>query len=502
MHKTRLILILPAIIAFIFGTAAAQNLPGKKDSITSSILKEKRFIQVVLPEKYKQGSTDKYDVLYVLDGDGNTKTISDIQHFIEGEGYMPPTIIVGILNTDRNRDFLPTHVADTKTSGGADKFLSFFKNELIPYIDKTYPSNGDNTLFGHSFGGVFVTYALLNEPQLFKSYIAADPSFWYDKGIMRKQIKDKIAGLANLNKTLYMTGREGQELIGMGIPPVDTIFRNMAPAGLTWKLTAYPDETHGSVRLKSMYDGLKFSYAGFNAGAVEFHPMNGIMMKDKPIKIWYFNDASKLRYTTDGTVPTLSSAKMQSLIFLKEPGRLTVKQFTSREKYNKITTGEFKEGTYLPAKAKAKNLKPGGLHYNYYEGEWDKLPDFKTLKPVKSGVTDSTFNFLQLPRKTNFALLFEGQIEIQQDGYYAFGLSSDDGSKLYINSQLMIDDDGLHDGNDIKSYILPLQKGFYPIRVEYFQKDGGMDLKLVYITPAMLTPQPITIPFNLQYSGN
>jgi predicted alpha/beta superfamily hydrolase len=115
--------------------AAAQDLPGKRDSIQSAALKEKRYLQVVLPRNYKPGSADKYDVLYVLD-DGNTKTINNVQQFIEDEGFMPPTIIVGVLNTDRNRDFLPTNVADFKTSGGADKFLQFFKDELIPYVNK------------------------------------------------------------------------------------------------------------------------------------------------------------------------------------------------------------------------------------------------------------------------------------------------------------------------------------------------------------------------------
>ena len=162
MLKKLPLLLIAAIIILgnLLSTAQAQNLPGKRDSLSSTILKEKRFIQVVLPAKYKPGSTDKFDVLYVLDGEWNTNLASEVQQFIEGEAYMPPVIIVGILNTDRNRDFLPTHVGDTPTSGGAAQFLAFIKNELIPYIDKTYPSGGDNTLFGHSYGGVFVTYAI------------------------------------------------------------------------------------------------------------------------------------------------------------------------------------------------------------------------------------------------------------------------------------------------------------------------------------------------------
>jgi predicted alpha/beta superfamily hydrolase len=499
MNKKAVFCFLIPVIAFIglFAPAVAQDLPGKRDSITSAILGEKRIIQVVLPRKAKP--TDKFDVLYVLDGDWNTKIMSQVQQFLEDEGAMPPIIIVGVLNTDRNRDFLPTNVPDTKTSGGAAQFLGFLKNELIPYVNKTYPSNGVNTLFGHSFGGVLVTYALLNEPLLFKSYIAADPSYWWDKGVMRGQVKDKLPGLANLNTTFYISGREGFGMTDMGITAMDTVLKGITKAGLTWKITGYPDETHGSVRLKSMYDGLKFSYAGFGTKQIEFHPMRGIMLKDKPIKIWYFDDAAKVRYTIDGTEPLLTSAKMQKEITLNATAKVTAKLFTSGGRFDRVLTGDFKEGTYLPALTKAKGMKPGGLHYSYYEGEWDKLPDFAVLKPVKTGIADSTFNLDKLPRKDNFALVLEGDLEVKEDGYYIFALSSDDGSQFYLNNQLLLDNDGLHNNDPHKSYILPLQKGFYPIKVAYFQKDGGRNLTLQYITPGVNAPRPTLVPFALQY---
>ncbi|MGY0035509.1 alpha/beta hydrolase [Pedobacter sp. NJ-S-72] len=175
-------------------------------------------------------------MLFMYSMGSNTKLLYDIQHFIENEGYMPPTIVVGVLNTDRNRDFLPTHVGNTKTSGGADKFLSFFKDELIPFVNKTYPSDGNNTLFGHSFGGVFVTYALLTEPQLFESYIAADPSFWWDKMVMVKMASGKLGSLSYLKKSLYISGREGNDFKEMAIPPMDSLLKKTAPAGLNWKV--------------------------------------------------------------------------------------------------------------------------------------------------------------------------------------------------------------------------------------------------------------------------
>lgn len=502
MMSTRTYLFLAAAITLTFGLpgrAAAQDMPGKRDSIKSMVLNEKRVIQVILPDGYKAGSTIKYDVLYILD-DWNIKLGRDIQHFIVDEHTMPPMIIVGVLNTDRNKDLLPTHNNGNKTSGGADKFLKFFKDELIPYVDKTYPSDGDNTLFGHSFGGVFVTYALLNEPQLFSNYIAGDPSYWWDNGVMLKQVKEKLPSLAGKGKSLYIGGREGQGMKEMNINAMDSLLKKDAPAGFEWVVKAYPKESHGTVRLKNMYDGLRFAYNDYGGKPLEFHPSRGIVLKDKPIKIWYFDDTTKVHYTFDGSQPSMTSPVVRPEIELSGAANVTLRKIADRSKFDKATTGEFKEGTYLPTTRLKKNYKPGGLHYAYYEGQWDKLPDFKALKPAKEGVADSTFSINKLPRQNNFGVVMDGQFEVKQDGYYIFGLGSDDGCKVYLNNKPIIDLDGLHDGDIERSYIVPLKKGFYPLRIEYFQKEGGRKLDLVYVTPDNIAKKKITpMPYALQY---
>lgn len=504
MQTKTLSLILPLLLLLIGSATSAQELPGKRDSINSTILGEKRLIQVLLPEKYKPGSTDTYDVLYVLDGEGNTKIMSDIQRFIEGEAHMPPTIIVGILNTDRNRDFLPTHVDNTATSGGADKFLLFLKDELIPHVNRTYPSDKVNTIFGHSFGGVFVTYALITEPQLFRSYVAADPSYWWDRGVMIKMVAAKLTGLAGMNKSFYISGREGHGVVEMNIPPMDSLLKKQAPASLAWKVIAYPDETHGTVRLKSMYDGLRFSYAGYSTRGISFHPMAGIVVKDKPITFWYFGDTVNVRYTTDGTEPTVTSAPMKKENLLSAPGKVTARLFTDRPRYDKTFSGDFKAGAALPAGKLQKNMRPGGFDYAYYEGEWNKLPNFDSLQPAKTGKIDSSFSIDKMPGKKNFALVISGQVEIKEEGYYVFVMDSDDGSRLYLANQLLIDYDGLHgSGALVKSYVVPLKKGFYPIRVEYFQKDGDRKLVLEYLRPGIpITKDTEPIPLALQYGKN
>ena len=499
-YRPRLFLALAvALILNLFNRANAQDMPGKRDSLNSAVLNEKRVIQVILPDNYKAGSADKYDVLYIID-DWNIKLARDIQHFIVNENAMPPIIIVGVLNTDRNKDFLPTNAGGNKTSGSAGKFLKFFKDELIPYINKTYPTDGYNTLFGHSFGGVFVTYALLNEPQLFDNYIAGDPSYWWDNGIMFKQVKEKLPALANKGKSLYIGGREGRGMKEMNINPMDSLLKKEAPAGFRWVVKGYPRESHGTVRLKNMYDGLRFAYEDYGGKPLVFHPTSGIVLKDKPVKIWYFDDTTHVHYTVDGSQPSATSASARPEINLSGAAKVTFRQVTSTPKFDRFVSGDFKEGNYLANTPLRKNYKPGGFSYTYYEGEWDKLPDFKTLTPVKQGIADSTFSIDKLPRQNNFAVVIEGQFEIKQEGYYIFGMSSDDGSKVYLGDKLIIDLDGLHGDDLSRSYIVPLKKGFYPLRMEYFQKEGGRKLELVYVTPDNIEKKhPTPIPYALQY---
>lgn len=485
--------------AFIF--VSAQSLPGKRDSIYSEVLKENRILQVWLPENYKPGSKEKYDVVYLLDGNDNIKLLSQVQQFAEHENYLPPFIIVGIYNTDRNRDLTPTPAKNFQTAGGAANFLRFLKTELLPYIDKTYPTNGDNILFGHSFGGLFAMYALIQEPQLFSSYLAVDPSFWWDNGYMNKLAAEKLSSLAGLDRTLYISGREGQYQ-QMGIDGMDSILRTKAPAGFVWKVIGYDNETHNSIKFKSMYDGLKFAYAGYKMKNenIEFHPMNGIVLKDKPFTVYYLNDFPAVRYTSDGTSPTMSSASMQKENILSGPAVLNIKLFTPRGKYDKQTSGHFIKGEALKPIARNSKLKPGGFSYSYYEGKWDSIPNFKELKPVQSGIVDKDFTFHRLPSKINFACLFQGQLEIKEEGYYIFVVDADDGAKFFLGNNLLINYDGEHKSRKTQSYLLPLKKGFYPLRLEYFQKEGGMDLRLKYLVPG--SKEPIPIPTEVQYSSN
>jgi predicted alpha/beta superfamily hydrolase len=498
MRTKLLLLFIAALISLHLKTIAqAPRQSPIADSLHSAILQQQRTFNVVLPPDYNAAT--KYDVLYVLDGLWNTEETTQIMGFLRSSGFMPQVIAVGVHQLKRGKELTPTGSDNPSEFGGADQFLSFLEKELVPYISKKYPTSGSNALYGHSFGGLFVMYAMVMKPEIFDIYLAADPSFWWDKRYMRNFVKEKLDSSRLQNKVLFITGRGGNESEGMGIPSIDSVLRSSAPTALRWKVADYPGETHNSVKFKSVYDGLKFAYEGFDV-RVAAHPMKGIVLKDKPYKFWVFNSSAvTMRYTTDGTEPGLASPLAVRETVLSGPAQVTIKTFPARKNHSKTARLEFKEGTALKTVGKPKSIKQGAWKYSYYDGAWDKMPDFSKLKPVETGLAGQGFSLNKIPKQTNFAVLVEGYLEITEEGYYIFALDSDDGSKFYLANQLLIDNDGLHATGNDKSFLVPLQKGFYPIRIEYFQREGGSGLNFVYVPPGEGNPQPVPIPVERRY---
>jgi predicted alpha/beta superfamily hydrolase len=504
--KKRICFALLSIALFSsIAAARAEDSPIQQDSLYSHLLNEKRALQVILPKGYKPGSPNKYNVLYVLDGETITPYAARTYSLLQGEEFLPELIIVGIPNMNlgfRERDFTPTHVSGL--SGGANKFLAFLKSELIPYIEKTYPAKADgNTLYGGSLAGLFVLYSFVTEPSLFKSYVAVDPSLWWDHGHVNTLYADRLANLKGLQNSLWIAGREGYPYQFMGTAAIDAILRTKAPAELTWMCVPYSNETHFSLLYKGLWDGLKFSYGGYyGKRGIELKPMNGIVLKDKPFDLWCYNLLADryIRYSTDSTEPasTAASISFENKLSFNSTTTFTAKSFAVRDEYDKITKGTFEIGDVLPAVPRPEGAKAGGLHYFYYEGNWSNLPDFKSLTPTRSGLAGNDFDLASFSRGADFSLVLDGYIEIKEGGYYIFELGGDGGSKVYLGTTLLI-------GNHYQeaygeTFMVPLKMGFYPFRVEYMHRKGGSDLVPVYLKPEGKEDFPI--PQEMEYSHN
>jgi predicted alpha/beta superfamily hydrolase len=183
---------------------------GQTVVLRSEILDELRTIYVSLPASYHQ-SRRSYPVLYLLDANWHFAVVaSQVRYLSECQAsdiIAPELIVVGIENTDRDRDFTPTHVPEYKgmkfpTSGGAPEFLEFMTRELIPLIDSTYRTVDHRVLAGWSFGGLFAYYAMLEDPTVFNAYIGISPSVWWeDEALLDRQGR----GTADLPRRLVMT---------------------------------------------------------------------------------------------------------------------------------------------------------------------------------------------------------------------------------------------------------------------------------------------------------
>jgi len=488
---------------FALNNSLAQEPSIISDSIFSKVLNERRQMKIYLPEEYKPGSDAKYDVVYILDGERHFDDFLFIYKFAKNEKFLPPLILIALPNTYtsegnmRDRDFLPEKTTDNVKAGGANNFVTFFKNELIPYINKTLPATGDNSLFGHSLGGLFTMYVLLKEPGLFTNYYCSDPAFPWNNRRIITMAEETFQNTTELNKTLWIIGAE-ETYRNVGIEKMDSVLKTMATKGLRCKTSVYPNETHMSVRFKGIYDGLKYMYGGYNSKKlVEFHPNNGSLLEGKPAPVFLNGSFPDVHYTTDGSEPDASSKRAPQMIEITGPTTLTVKWLGENKKYITTSKGNFELSNIWPALQNVKNIKYGGLRYSYYEGKWEALPDFTKLKAIKTGIADSAFSLEKLPAKSNFGCVFKGYLKIDIDGYYGFAICSSDGSKFFINGHEIINNDGLHGSDYYKSYVVPLQKGFYPVRFEYFQSEGNRHLDLIYLSP--ITNETVNVTFKMMY---
>jgi uncharacterized protein len=264
---------------------------GKRDSVSSKILDEKRIVWIHLPSDYDESEKKHYPVVYLLDGNWNFSAFTGIvTHLSEilGNKVLPHMIVVGISNTDRSRDLTPTFsmndlsgkiVVRLKRTGGGEKFVSFIKNELLPYIDSSYHTSGFRILIGHSLGGLTVINVLINHTNLFSAYVAIDPSMWWDnkklliqanETMKQKIFEGKFLFLAIANTmpqgmdTLLLQADTSAATIHIrSIFQLKNVLQQNTGNGLIWSYKYYNSETHGSVPLIAEYDAMRFIFKSY-----------------------------------------------------------------------------------------------------------------------------------------------------------------------------------------------------------------------------------------------
>jgi hypothetical protein len=226
-------------------------------------MNEDRLLMIYTPPDYATGD-NRLPVLVLLDGDNHFHHTTGIVSFLVDQGLIPQLLVVAVPNTDRTRDLTPTtHAADSAnfpTAGGADRFLSFLGDELLPWIDQQYRTAPYRILMGHSFGGLFALEALETRPDLFQGYLMISPSTWWNEESLVKGAASFLKKHPGLDAQVYLTtGNEGGDML-LSAEQLASVFAANAPPAFHSTFLVMPDESHGSIPHKSTYDGLVWMY--------------------------------------------------------------------------------------------------------------------------------------------------------------------------------------------------------------------------------------------------
>lgn len=247
---------------------------GQIHQIESESLGETRTLNILLPPGYKDQAEATFPVIYLLDGAENEDYfhVAGLVQFLTMYQLMPASILVGIANIDRYRDFtFPSDVAEDikrlPTSGGSEKFRQFLAAELKPYVENNFRTTGETTLIGQSLGGLLATEVFIKTPDLFSQYLIVSPSLWWNQFSLANQLNKSIENMALKQKKVVVIalGDEGPEM-KQGVDLFTDALSDHASAQLEWHFEAFPKETHATILHRAVYAGFERLYEKTHKG--------------------------------------------------------------------------------------------------------------------------------------------------------------------------------------------------------------------------------------------
>jgi predicted alpha/beta superfamily hydrolase len=266
-----------AVTISITVLAQTEIVIGRKDTLYSSVLNENREIWVSVPSDFRKDlEGQRFPVVFVLDGSAHFySVVGMVDQFSNtmANEICPPMIVVGLENTNRNRDFYPEFEAD--------KFSVFLKEELLPYIDKKYPAQPYRIIIGHSLAGLRVIKTAIYDKGMFNGYIAIDPSLgdqknkWYDEArskITNFDLKDdrmfvamaqtmtykrnQVQDTASIKRDTTSDSNHMRRIMEFS----ETLSRKNTKDRSNYHWKFYPGETHQSLTHIAIYDGIEFIF--------------------------------------------------------------------------------------------------------------------------------------------------------------------------------------------------------------------------------------------------
>ncbi|MCS3530854.1 alpha/beta hydrolase [Chryseobacterium sp. JUb7] len=234
---------------------------GEIRTIKSKILNEDRILNIYLPQNFDK--TKSYPIIYLLDGSMNEDFIhvTGLVQFFNQMYSMPETIVVGIANIDRKRDFtfhtdLKDLQKDYPTTGHSDKFISFLEKELKPYIESQFKTT-DKYLFGQSLGGLLATEILLKKPEMFNNYFIISPSLWWDDESLLKQASQLLTKIPDTKKFIYVSVGKGEHPVMVkDAEDLFDVLKKSNKKNWTVEYKMMETDNHATILHRSLYEGL------------------------------------------------------------------------------------------------------------------------------------------------------------------------------------------------------------------------------------------------------
>ncbi len=256
---------------------AQETLPlvlGEQRTIDSKFLNEARTINIYLPEDYQENDTAHYPVLYILDGGME----EDFIHLVGLVRFntqpwiarFPRSIVVGIENTKRRRDFtfevasldflkeMDIPATQFAEYGGSEHYISFLERELRPSIDSLYRTSGENTVVGESLGGLLATEILLEHTTLFSHYIISSPSLWWgNESLLKTALHSSLESV-----TVYIGACQKKEEPRMykDAKKLANILQKKSASSSRIYFDYMPEELHSTVLHQAVNHAFKLFY--------------------------------------------------------------------------------------------------------------------------------------------------------------------------------------------------------------------------------------------------
>ncbi len=257
-----------------------------------------------------------------------------------------------------------------------------------------------------------------------------------------------------------------------------------------YRLGLWDDEP--ADKLQAKYDvlddivattGQVFLGLTFNCARCHDHKIDPILQRDYYGLVSFFHNI-----TSNGT----KGSNVETPLFANDAARLDYEdQLRKLAQQRNQTQAELTaiEGRFKAAyQSSAADDVPASdlddLEFRFYRDHWSHIPEFDLIKPETVGrLTVPLFDLAPRTRNADFGFVFTGVLKVPQDGEYHFTLDSDDGARLSLDGQSIIEYEGIHGLGTPQKGTARLKAGRVPIRLDYFQRDKGLGLEVRWSGP-------------------